>query len=122
AGHELSRLLTDLTALAEIATQEDFLLGIADRHRADGIAHPELHYHPARHCRRTLDVVARTGGDLLRAEDHLFRHPAPEQHHQPAEQIIATVGVAVLLWHRRGDPQRPAPRDDGHLMDRIEPR
>jgi hypothetical protein len=95
--HELGRMLRDLPPLGHVPSEEDLLVGFPDGHQADEIRHPEAGDHAAGHLRRPLDVVARTGGDLLRPEDHLLGDSTPEEHAELPLQPVLRVGVAVLL-------------------------
>src|SRR5579872_1988353 len=67
-------LLGVVPLLAEVAAEEDELLFVAHRDRAELLRHAPLRHHTPRKLRRLLDVVLRPGGDVL--EHDLLRHAA----------------------------------------------
>src|SRR5688572_15099001 len=78
--HIFGCTLRNLTTLRQLAAEKNFLLRIADRHRADYIAHAKLRHHPTRHARRALDVVTGTGSDFVGSEYQLFGRASAVQH------------------------------------------
>ena len=96
------------------------MLAIPHRYGTYRRRHTELGDHPPGDRRRSLDVVAGSGRDLLLSEDQLLRHAATEQHLELPQQPHPRIVVPILLRKRRGEPQRPTAGDDRHLVEWVE--
>jgi len=70
------RLDVRILDLADLTAEEHELVALAERQRAELVAHAELGDHPAGQVGRLLDVVAGTGRGV--AEDQAFRGVADE--------------------------------------------
>src|SRR5690606_20769035 len=105
--------------LRDRAAEEHLVLFLAIGDRTEFGRQAPLGDHAAGHLGGALDVVGGAGGDLVGAEDQLFRHAAAVQRGQAAVQAFAGGAVAVALGQELGHAQRAAARDDRDLVDRV---
>ena len=117
--HQLRGMLADVAPLAQLATQEYFVVTFAHRHQPYLLTHAELGDHSAGDGRRALDVVASPGRDPLWPEDHLLGDPAPVEHGELPFKPLLRIGVPVLFRQARGDPEGATTWNDGHLVQGV---
>ena len=91
-------LLRVVLHLGEVAAEEDLLFLLAERDRAELVAHAVLAHHAAGELGGLLDVVARAGGGV--AEDQLLGGAAAEHHLQAVDAELLATSCAA---------RRPAP-------------
>ena len=96
--HLIGGVLRNLPALNQLPAQEDLLVGLTDRHEPDDVGHTVASHHLPRHGGGPLDVVPSPRGDLLGAEDDLFRYASPEQHTQLSLEPLLRIRVPIFLW------------------------
>ena len=99
---------------AEVAAEEDLLLGPAEGQRAD-LAHAPLADHLARHVGGPLDVVAGAGRHV--AEELLLGDAAAHHDGDRGVEVLLGVGVLVLGGKLLREAQRAAARNDRDLVD-----
>src|SRR3989441_6688400 len=111
------RLLAVVLGSSHLAPEEDVLLVLAEGERSELFGHAPLADHLARHLRRLLEVVAGARGLLM--EDDLLRGAAAQEDRDAVDQVV--LGVVVLVVERQllREPERPAARDDRHLVHRV---
>ena len=110
--------LVGVILLAGVVTPQEHLTRRASiLHRPQPVAHPVLHHHAPGDLGRLLDVVGGAGGWV--GEDPLLGSAAPEQHGELIDQLAPPHQVLVLGGERQRVPQRPAPGDDGDLVERV---
>jgi hypothetical protein len=112
----LGGVVGEVAGLADIAAEEDFLLLLAEGHGTH-LRHAELADHLARELGGAFDVVASSGGHLLK-EDLLSAATAHEGGHAGFEIVLGD-GVLVFLGEVDGDAEGHAARDDGDLVERV---
>ena len=110
-------LLGVVALVTHVAAHERLRAGLAELDGAEPLAHAVLRDHRPGQRGRLLDVVAGTGGDVV--EDQLLgRHPT---HHvgELVEHLRARLGVLVLVGQHHRVAQRPAARQDRHLVHGV---
>ncbi len=112
-------LVGNVLVLGHRTAQEHLVLFLAIGHRAKLVGQAPLGDHVARHLGGPLDVVGRTGGDLVAAEDQLFGNATTVQRAQLRldRDTVHRVAVAFRQIHRHAE--RAATRNDGDLVDRV---
>ncbi len=124
-GEELLGLLVDdpgdllgvVAGVADVAAQERLGVAVAQLDRAQPLGHAVLGDHRARHGGGLLDVVAGAGGRVV--EDHLLGGPAAEHVGELVEHLRARLGVLVGVRQHHRVAERPAARQDRHLVHRV---
>ena len=101
----------------DFLAQKDRFLLLAVGDRTQDVAHAPLAYHLARQVGGLLDVVLGAGGGFV--VDDRLRGVAAHGDADPIQQPRLAARIVVLLRQRKGDPQRPPVRDDGHLVERV---
>src|SRR5881396_3020611 len=119
---QLRRALGDFPPLDHFAAQEDLRLAVADRDRSDRVAHAVLRHHAARDVGRVLDILRRTGRDLLRAEYQLLGDAPPVGHGEARQDGLLVVLVELLLGEVRRNPERATARNDRDLVQGVRAR
>ena len=85
--------------------------------RAQPLGHAVLRDHRPGHAGGLLDVVAGAGGRVV--EDHLLGRPAAQHVGELVEHLRAGLGVLVLVGQHHRVAERPAAREDRHLVHRV---
>ena len=101
----------------EVPAQEHLALRVAEPHRSERVAHPELGDHLPGDRRGAGDVVGRTGRGV--DEDQLLRGAAAEQHRELRQQLAAPDQETVLGRQRQRRSEGLAARDDRDPVHRI---
>ena len=101
-------------ALTEVAAQEGLLLRGAVDHRAKALGEAVLGDHLAGDVRRLLQVVGRTGGDVV--QDKLLGYAAAQTGHDVLEHLALGDVAAVFLGQIHGVAAGLTAGDDGDLM------
>ena len=110
-------LVAVVALLADLAAQEDQLVALAERQRAELVAHAELGDHPAGQVGRLLDVVAGTGRGV--AEDQPLGDVAAEEPGDLVLELGLALEVAVLGRQGHRVAEGHAAADDRDLGDRV---
>ena len=110
-------LLGVVPVVRHVPAQERLAVAVTELARAQPLAHPVLGDHAARDLGGLLDVVGGTGGRLV--EDELLGGAPAQEHGQLVEHLGPGDEELVLGRQRAGVTQRPAARDDRHLVHRI---
>ncbi len=124
-GEQLLGLLVDdrgdvlgvVPGVAEVAAQERLVVALAELDRTEPLGHAVLGDHRAGERGRLLDVVAGAGGRVV--EDHLLGRAAAHHVGELVEHLRAGLGVLVLVGQHHRVAQRPAARQDRHLVHRV---
>src|SRR5256886_1035054 len=103
-------LLAVVSLLAEVAAQEDELLLVPERERAQLVGHAPLGHHAAGELRGLTHVVRGTRGDV--AEDQLLRNPTAEDDRHVVVELAAPDQIPVLRRERHPPAKAHAPRPD----------
>src|SRR5688572_479869 len=113
------RVLRHVLALRDGVAEEDLLLVLVVAQRPELLAHAPLGDHAAGKVGRLHDVARGTGVEVILAVDRLLGATAAERHGDA--RLAPLLGVAELVPLRQvhGHAQRPAARDDRHLVQRI---
>src|SRR5207249_4118806 len=85
-------------------------------------AHAVLRHHAARDVGRVLDILRRTGRDLLRAEYQLLGDAPPVGHGEARQDGLLRVLVELLLGEVRRNPERATARNDRDLVQGVRAR
>ena len=104
-------------AVRHVPAQERLAVAVAELARAQPLAHAVLGDHAAGDLGGLLDVVGRAGGRLV--EDQFLGGAAAEQHGQLVQHLGPGDQELVLGRQRAGVAERPAARDDRHLVHRV---
>jgi hypothetical protein len=102
--------------LADVATEEDFLLLLAVGERTE-VGHTVLADHLAGEFGGADDVVAGTGG--LASHEDLFGAASAHEDGELGVEIVLGDGVLVLFGQVHGDAEGHAARDDGDLVEWV---
>ena len=110
-------LLRIIRRRAHVATKERHVVVAAEHTRAELLAHAEAHDHLLRRVRDFLEIVRRTGRDLV--EHELFRRATAERHRHLIHQRALRRQVPILSRQRDRVPERLATADDRDLVHVI---
>ena len=101
----------------EVPPEEHLVVGLAERLRAELLAHAEARDHLLGELGGPLDVVAGTGGDV--ADRDLLGDTAAEDHGEVVEHLAAWCRGTCPPRAGQRVAERAAARDDRDLVDRV---
>ena len=111
------RLLGVILVVSVIATQEHLMLSLAKDLRSQLLAHAQARNHLAGHLGGALEVVGRTGRDVVAHE--FLGHAAAQEHGELIEHLVFGLEEVVLGRQRERVAQRLAARNDRDLVHRV---
>ena len=115
----MRRVVGQRLVLRDRASEEYLALVLAVGQRPHAVGQPPLRHHVSRDLCRAHDVVRSTRRHGLRAKYHLLCNTATEQAGDLALEVLLAVAVAVLFGEEHGHAQRPATRNDRHLVHGV---
>src|SRR5215467_6500084 len=110
-------LLAVVLLAGHLAAEEDVLLVLAERERAELVGHAPLADHLASHLGGLLEVVAGTGGLLVQHD--LLGGAAAQQDRDAIDQVVLRVVVLVVDRQLLGQTEGAAARDDRDLVHGV---
>ena len=112
----------DILRLGNRMAEEDFFLIIVVAKRTQFVAHAPFGYHLPRQICRLHDVIGRTRGDFVMAENNLFRHTSTHSNNQIRLDLIASERQVILFRKAHNHTKRTSAWNNRRLMDRIRSR